>query len=221
MIYCICPGKSSVGKGGGQDCPRLWPVKCLNHPGVRGWGRILQGMLTLTSTGTDRWLSSVQSLSHVQLFATPWTAARQASLSITNSWSLLILMSIESVIPSKLVEKNSREEADHASYGLPVFLELPFSRIQRTQLHWLLQYQWAGMVLFHLDRNQTFLWAKFLSRNKVLKAMPVRVPFSLLLLPSPRTLDWVSNNFLFCCILPWSWELYSFIGLKCLKNSDT
>ena len=44
--------------------------------------------------------SSVQSLSHVRLFATPWTAAFQASLSITNSWSLLKLMSIESVIPS-------------------------------------------------------------------------------------------------------------------------
>ena len=45
-------------------------------------------------------ISSVQSLSHVRLFATPWTAARQAFLSITNSWSLLKLMSIESVMPS-------------------------------------------------------------------------------------------------------------------------
>ena len=44
--------------------------------------------------------SSVQSLSCVRLFATPWTAARQASLSITSSWSLLRLMSIESVMPS-------------------------------------------------------------------------------------------------------------------------
>ena len=44
--------------------------------------------------------SSVQSLSRVRLFATPWTAARQASLSITNSRSLLKLMSIESVTPS-------------------------------------------------------------------------------------------------------------------------
>ena len=43
---------------------------------------------------------SVQSLSHVQLFVNPWTAARQASLSITNSQSLLKLMSIESVMPS-------------------------------------------------------------------------------------------------------------------------
>ena len=45
--------------------------------------------------------SSVQSLSHVQLFATPWTAAHQVSLSITNSWSLLKLMSIASVMPLK------------------------------------------------------------------------------------------------------------------------
>ena len=44
--------------------------------------------------------SSVQSLSHVQLCATPWTAAHQASLSITNSRSLLKLMSIELVMPS-------------------------------------------------------------------------------------------------------------------------
>ena len=44
--------------------------------------------------------SSVQSLRLVQLFATPWTAARQASLSITNSRSSLKLMSIESVMPS-------------------------------------------------------------------------------------------------------------------------
>ena len=43
---------------------------------------------------------SVQSLSHVRLFATPWTAACQASLSITNSQSLLKLTSIESVMPS-------------------------------------------------------------------------------------------------------------------------
>ena len=44
--------------------------------------------------------SSVQLLSHVRLFATPWITARQASLSITNSRSLLRLMSIESVMPS-------------------------------------------------------------------------------------------------------------------------
>ena len=45
-------------------------------------------------------LSSVQLLSHVRLFEAPWTATCQASLSITNSWSLLKLMSIELVMPS-------------------------------------------------------------------------------------------------------------------------
>ena len=44
--------------------------------------------------------SSVQSISPVRLFETPWTAACQASLSIINSWSLLKLMSIQSVMPS-------------------------------------------------------------------------------------------------------------------------
>ena len=50
--------------------------------------------------GEGQAISSVQLLSHVPLFAIPWTAARQASLSITNSWSLLKLMSIASVMPS-------------------------------------------------------------------------------------------------------------------------
>ena len=45
--------------------------------------------------------SSVQSLSSVRLFATPWTTAYQASPSITISWNLLKLMSVESVMPSK------------------------------------------------------------------------------------------------------------------------
>ena len=48
----------------------------------------------------DLMLSSVQLLSCVQFFVTPWTAAHQAFLSITNSWSLFRLMSIESVMPS-------------------------------------------------------------------------------------------------------------------------
>ena len=45
-------------------------------------------------------MHSVQSLSHSRLFATPWTAARQASLCIINSWTLLKLKSIASVMPS-------------------------------------------------------------------------------------------------------------------------
>ena len=57
------------------------------------------------TVATGNWLppgcvSSVQLLSRVRHFGTPWTAAHQASLSITNSWSLLKLMSIELVMPS-------------------------------------------------------------------------------------------------------------------------
>ena len=59
-------------------------------------------------------ISSVQSLSCVQLFVIPWIAARQASLSITNSRSLLKLMSIESVMPS-----------NHLILCRPLLLQLP------------------------------------------------------------------------------------------------
>ena len=55
---------------------------------------------THTHTFKADQFSSVQLLSHVQLFVTPWTPTRQASLSITNSWSLLKLMSIALVMPS-------------------------------------------------------------------------------------------------------------------------
>ena len=57
-------------------------------------------MRQMTVNFVESSLSSVQSLSHVRPIGTPWTAARQASLSITNSWSLLTLMSIKSVMPS-------------------------------------------------------------------------------------------------------------------------
>ena len=55
---------------------------------------------SLPSEPPGKLFSSVQSLSHVQLFATPWTTACQASLSITNPRSLFKLMSIKSVMPS-------------------------------------------------------------------------------------------------------------------------
>ena len=54
----------------------------------------------LSATTSLKWISSVQPLSRVWLFGTPWNAACQASLSITNSQSLLKLVSIESVMPS-------------------------------------------------------------------------------------------------------------------------
>ena len=58
------------------------------------------GFTEFQGIGENNSISSVQSLSHVRLFVTLWTAARQASLSIINSQSLLKLMSIEPVMPS-------------------------------------------------------------------------------------------------------------------------
>ena len=63
--------------------------------------------------------SSVQSLSRGRLSATPWTAARQASLSITNSWDLLKLMSIESVIPSKCHPLSSQLQSPRELQNVP------------------------------------------------------------------------------------------------------
>ena len=62
--------------------------------------RYLFDYIFLYSFNLGNQLSSVQSLSYVQLFAIPWTTAHQASLYITNSWSLPKPMSIESVMPS-------------------------------------------------------------------------------------------------------------------------
>ena len=67
----------------------------------------------------DNVFSSVQSLSHVRLFVTPWTAVCQVSLSITNSWSLLKLTSIELVIPS-----------NHLILSHPLLLPSIFSSIR-------------------------------------------------------------------------------------------
>ena len=76
--------------------------------------------------------SSVQSLSHVRLFVSPWIAACQASLSITNSRSSLRLMSIESVMPSS-----------HLILGHPLLLLLPippsirvFSNESTLRMRW-------------------------------------------------------------------------------------
>ena len=62
--------------------------------------RTPNSQLAVDNEQKDVQFSSVQLLSRVQLFVTPWTTARQASLSITNSQSSLKLMSIESVMPS-------------------------------------------------------------------------------------------------------------------------
>ena len=81
----------------GLLCP---PPGDLSNPGINPGLLHCRWILYSLSHKGSLQLSSVQSLSSVRFFATPWTAACQASLSITNSWSLLKLMSTESVMPS-------------------------------------------------------------------------------------------------------------------------
>ena len=100
----------------------------------------------------------VQLLSHVRLFGTPRTAARQASLSITNSWSLLKLMSVVSVMPSNHVI------LCHPLFLLPsifpsirVFSNELALRIRRPK-HWSFSFnispsnEYSGPISFRIDR---------------------------------------------------------------------
>ena len=98
-------GEAGVGKKETHSDPEIW------NPELQSWSDT--GWEENTSN-TKGW--SVQSW----LFATPWTAARQASLSITTSWSLLKLMSMESVMPSNHLKgwyriQNELEEKIHST----------------------------------------------------------------------------------------------------------
>ena len=77
----------------------MW-AEVMYTPSRTGPQNVMHGLWCSLSPAHMAQFSLVQSLSHVRLFATPWTAARQASLSIANSQSLLKLMSIELVMPS-------------------------------------------------------------------------------------------------------------------------
>ena len=115
--------------------------------------------------------SSVQSLSRVRLFETPWTAARQASLSLINSQSLLRLMSIESVMPS-----------NHLILCCPLFLlssTFPSNRVfsNESALHirwpkyWSFSFtsspsnEYSGLISFRMD------WLDLLAVQGSLKSL--------------------------------------------------
>ena len=87
----------------------------------------------------------VHSLSHVWLFVTPWTATRQASLSITNSWSLLKLMSIESVMPS-----------NHLIFCRPVLLPSIFPN--QGLFQWVSSLHQVAKILEFQLQHQSFQW---------------------------------------------------------------
>ena len=114
--------------------------------------------------------SSVQSLSRVRVFATPWIAACQASLSITNSWSLPKLMSIESVMPSS-----------HLILCRPLFLLPPIppsirvfsseSTLRMRWKYWSLSFsispsnEHSGLISFRMD------WLDLLAVQGTLKSL--------------------------------------------------
>ena len=91
--------------------------------------------MNITKKQSDSYIqrtnNSAQLLSRVQLFATPWTAARQSFLSITNSQSLLKLMSIESVMPS-----------NHFILCRPLLMPSIFPSIRVFSNEWVLRIRW-------------------------------------------------------------------------------
>ena len=106
----------------------------------------------------EAWMGlSVQFLSHIRLFATPWTAAHQASLSITNSESLLKLMSIESVMPSNyLILCLPVLLLPSIFPNIRVFSNEPVLRI-RWPKYWSFNFsispssQYSGLISFKID----------------------------------------------------------------------
>ena len=101
-IYRSVPPHTSCPMGLCQICPWLSQLQSEFQQGLEeNNGSLYKSYFSpLFFHNHHPQFSSVQSLSHVRFFATPWTAACQLSLSITKSWSLLKLMSIELVMPS-------------------------------------------------------------------------------------------------------------------------
>ena len=139
-------------------------IICKNFEGSFAWENAFHKVKYLC-------ISSVQSVSRVQLFVTPWTAARQASLSITNSWSLLKLMSIASLMPS-----------NHLILCRPLFLLpsiFPSIRVfsnESALCHWWVKYwsfsfsispsnEYSGLISFRMD------WLDLLAVQGTLKSL--------------------------------------------------
>ena len=100
-VDCSTPGSSVHGilQARILECIAISFSRGSSQPRYRTRVSYIEGRF-FTAEPPEKPPQSVQLLSRVQLFVTPWAAACQASLSITNSWSLLTLMSMESVMPS-------------------------------------------------------------------------------------------------------------------------
>ena len=111
------------------------------------------------------------SLSHARLFATPWTAAHQASLSITKSWSLFKLMSIESVMPSNHLILCSPLLLPPSIFpSIRVFSKQSVFRI-RWPKYWSVSFsispsnKYSGLISFRMD------WLDLLAVQGTLKSL--------------------------------------------------
>ena len=120
---------------------------------------------------TPRFFIVVQSLSHVQLLATPWIAACQASLSITNSCSLLKLMSIKSLMPSKhLILCHLLLLLPSVFPSIKVFSNESLLRI-RWSKYWSFSFnispsnEYSGLISFRID------WSDLLAVQGTLKSL--------------------------------------------------
>ena len=122
----------------------------------------------LTDTELN-WTRSVQSLSHISLFVTPWTTAHQASLSITNSQSPPKPMSIESVMPSNHLILSSPSPALNLSQHQGLFQRVSslhqVGKVLKFQLQHL-SFQWTpGLISFRMD------WLDLLALQGTLKSL--------------------------------------------------
>ena len=139
-------------------------------PSSKAWVRAVSSANWTEVPGTVQF-SSVQSLSCVWIFVTPWTAARQASLSITNSQSLLKLMSIELVMPfNHLILCRPLLLLPSIFPSIRVFPNESVLRIQWPK-YWSLSFsispsnEYSGLISFRMD------WLNLLAVQGTLKSL--------------------------------------------------
>ena len=179
---------------GGLVRPRLTSSSGLSSMSA-GWGR-------------PKTLSSVQSLSCVQLFATPWPAACQASLSITNSQSLLKLMSIESVMPSNhLILCRPLRLPPSVFPSIRVFSNESVLRIRWPE-YWSFSFsispssEYSGLISFRMESNSHRARCSHPFVNSVLVSVSgfclikMKFVFALFGGVCPSMLQWAHNKHL-------------------------
>ena len=182
-------------------------------------------------------MNLVQLLSRLQLFATPWTTARQASLSITNSWSLLKLMSIESVMPSNHLILCCRLFLLPSVFpSIRVFSNESVLRI-RSPEYWSFSFsispsnEYSGLISFRMDWfdllvvqgtlkiRQALFWLNFLIFTIVIHFPYSVLPYSI----ATNNINLVNSDWIFLalqCLKMYLYLLYSYGGQREWVNQE-